>query len=247
MKISKHPSAKGTTWEYLFAEGQKLVLVLHKQEGPFIAIGWTIDGKWYYQSMMWGCRAARHTWFWPLVNFYRFIRQQKLTDHSLRYLVWGDNRLRNGGYAIRTPSLEKLVEIEKRLASSRAREREITQSIRQAITSLDLHDRWTLECMHNDLYAISEWPLAAGVRTQCITVKAIMGTIRVERHVGIANMRNEPDQFRKMLCKREANVATFNDETATPEMLVNAAIAEVQKLMAIRPYEEWMATGRRAA
>lgn len=52
------------------------------------------DGHWYYQSLMWSCRAGRARYFKALVALYRRIVRQDASKNRLRYLAWADKRLK---------------------------------------------------------------------------------------------------------------------------------------------------------
>lgn len=52
------------------------------------------DGLWYYQSLMWSCRAGRARYFKALVALYRSIVRQDASKNRLRYLAWADKRLK---------------------------------------------------------------------------------------------------------------------------------------------------------
>ena len=121
MQVIERKHAKGSSFEMQFDSKNMLLLVVRNDEAPSFAIGWLLNGRWCYQPLMWSCRAGRKFWFRPLIEFYRYIRKNKITDHNLRFLAWGENRLKHGGYVVGSESYRKWKAIGDRLAESRKR------------------------------------------------------------------------------------------------------------------------------
>lgn len=51
-------------------------------------------GGWYYQSLMWSCRAGKARYLKALVALYRSIVRQGASKNRLRYLAWAENRFK---------------------------------------------------------------------------------------------------------------------------------------------------------
>lgn len=108
-------SAPGISFEVAVDAETKVIYQRLAKGEPNILLASKCQGQWYYQFMMWSCRAGRHHFFRAMVHLYRHLRRHKITDYSLRYLACADKRLKHGGYAIRTDSHRRLLEIGARL------------------------------------------------------------------------------------------------------------------------------------
>lgn len=247
MQVVERKHASGRSFEMQFDLTNMLVLVMRNDEDPSFAIGWLHDGRWCYQSLMWSCRGGKKFWYRPLVLFYRYIRQNKITDHSLRYMAWGANRLKHGGYVYGSAGHRCLLKIGARLAASRQREAAVATGVKEAIKRLNLGDRWILEVGSNDFYVLNERTRAAGVTTECITIKAVFDAIFVQRITGISCSANDADPFRNMKKRNEAQPTRLAGQDRSPEQLVDAAMREVEQLMAVRGDAEWAAASALAA
>jgi len=89
-----------TTYEAPIDDVTKVIYFDSKRESPSFIVGFICNGAWYYQGMHWSCRGAKFKYFRALASLYRYLRRQGITEHSLRFLAWGENRLKNGGFAI---------------------------------------------------------------------------------------------------------------------------------------------------
>lgn len=232
--IEKKHAAKGRSFEMQFDPENKLVLVIRNDESPSFAIGWLHDGCWYYQSLMWSCRAGKKFWYRPLIAFYRYIRKHKLTDYSLRFMAWGEKRLKHGGYVIGSDTHRRYMEAGVKLAARRQREAAVSDGVKEAMKRLGIGDHWQLEVGHNGFYVLNKRSGAAGVATQCLTVKAVFDSIFVQRITGVSSRANDPDPFRNMKMRNEAAPVHFAGQDRSPEQLVDAAMTEVERLMALR-------------
>lgn len=241
----KHP--QGRSFEMQFDPDNMLVLVMRNGEPPTIAIGWRFENRWAYQSLMWSCRGGRQFWYRPLVTLYRHIRKNKLTDHSLRFMAWGECRLKHGGYVYGSNSHRNLEAVGARLALNRQREAAIAAGAKAAINAIDLGERWSLEVGSNDFYILNERTRAAGAVTESVTVKVVFESIFIQRTTGISRYANDPDPFRKMTKRCEGELIRIIDETLSEERLVDAAMSTLKQMMNIRSDEEWAAVGAVAA
>ena len=246
MQVIERKHAKGSSFEMQFDSKNMLLLVVRNDEAPSFAIGWLLNGRWCYQPLMWSCRAGRKFWFRPLIEFYRYIRKNKITDHNLRFLAWGENRLKHGGYVVGSESYRKWKAIGDRLAESRKREADIISRMRHALTSLDLGNRWTLEIGSNDFYVFNEQTPAAGMNTGCITVKVVFDSIFIQRITGTSTRPNDPDPFRNMKMRREHAPQRIANADQPSMQLVDEAIWEIENLMAERCKAGWPGNERAA-
>ncbi len=233
----KHP--RGRSFEMRFDPENMLVLVMHNGEDPGLAIGTRLNGRWFFQWLMWSCRGGRKFWFRPLVAFYRHIRRNKLTDHSLRYLASGEHRLKHGGYVVGSEAHGHWLAACARLEAERQREAEVKDRMRRALPELAVRDRWRLEVCPNDFYVFNELTAAAGLPTGCINVKIAFDSIFVQQITGISTRANDPDPFRHMKRRNEGAMTRVSGET--PVDKVDEAIREVQRLMAERSTTDYTA------
>ncbi len=233
-QIIERKHAQGRSFEMQIDPENKLVLVMRNDESPSFAIGTLIDGRWWYQSLMWSCRAGRKFWFRPMIAFYRHIRANKITDYNLRFLAWADKRLKHGGYAYGSESHQRWQAVGERLAASRNREAAIQVAIRDAMTSLELGDRWTMEIGHNDFYVLNERTPAAGMKTGCINVKVVFDSVFIQRITGLSSRPNDPDPFRNMKMRNEQAPHRINNPDQSADQLVAEAMRELEHLMAER-------------
>ena len=232
-KFVERTNAKGRDIEYQFDEQNKLILMLRSSGDESFAISWRhSDGRWYYQSLHWSCRGGKAFWYRPLITFYRYIRQNKITDYNLRYLAWADRRLKNGGYAVGTDSHLRYQEIGRRLKLSREREAAISSGLNATMTALKLKEPWRLEQARPDIFVL-QWPTRAyGEATGFVVVRLAIEAIVVQRTQGLSNRPNEADPFRAMLrMRKELEPEIFHDREMAPEQLVAAAMACVSRLM----------------
>lgn len=239
MKVVERKHAKGRSFEMQFDPSNMLVLVMRNDEAPSFAIGWLHDGRWCYQPLMWSCRAGKKFWFRPLIAFYRHIRQHKITDYSLRFLAWGESRLKHGGYVLGSDSYRRWEAIGNRLAESRKRESDIATRMRHALTCLDIGEKWTLEIGGNDFYVFNEQTPAAGMNTGCITVKVVFDSILIQRVTGTSTRPNDPDPFRNMKMRRELAPQRIANAGHSSVQLVDEAMWEIENLMAERCKAGW--------
>jgi len=246
MQVIEKKHAKGRTFEMQFDSKNMLLLVMRYDEAPSFAIGWLLNGRWCYQPLMWSCRAGRKFWFRPLVAFYRYIRKNKITDHSLRFLAWGENRLKHGGYVFGSESYLRWKAIGDRRAEERKREADIAATVRHALTRLNLGDRWTLEIGSNDFYVFNEQTPAAGMNTGCITVKVVFDSIFIQRITGTSTRPNDPDPFRNMKMRREHAPQRIANADQPSMQLVDEAMREIENLMAERCKAGWPGIERAA-
>ena len=89
------------SYEVLVEHETKLIFSLSSTDSPSFIIGFICAGQWIYQSLMWSCRGGKQKYYRAMVCMYRFLRRNKITPHTMRYLAWGENRLKHGGIAIR--------------------------------------------------------------------------------------------------------------------------------------------------
>lgn len=222
--------AQGKTLEMQFDPDNKLVLVMRNDEAPSFAIGWRLNGRWCYQSLMWACRGGRKFWFKPLVAFYRYIRKNNVTDHSLRYLAWADHRLKNDGYAIGTASLKKSREFSRKYAQELQREGEIRRVLEALYyEQLATVPAWQGEVVGNGVYVLNQTGIEVGERTSVILFRHIMGRIVVEEYRGIAT--RPQDHFRTMRRGNTLPPVHLTDDSLTAAELVVKAEAEIRRVM----------------
>lgn len=229
---------RGTaTYEAMVDDKTKVIFIDRTDEAPSITLGFICEGKWWYQSMMWCCRAGKASYFPAMVQLYRYLRRNKITDHSLRFIAWGDNRLKNSGYAIGTPAHNRHMEISARFDALRRREKAVLAGMKEAVANIPLGPRWLLEYCGNDLWVFNDRPVAANVRTECIHVKVSSDRIYLTREVGSSGPRNTVDPFRYMMGKREDEAVAIYDGEISPDHQVATAIEELQRLMSKRDTE----------
>jgi len=94
--------------EVLADKENKVIFRVNSNDSPSIMIGFVCEGKWFYQSLMWSCRGGKQKYFQAMVCLYRYLRRNDITGHSLRYLAWGENRLKHGGLSLRYNRKEKV-------------------------------------------------------------------------------------------------------------------------------------------
>ena len=232
-KFVERINAKGRDIEYQFDEENKLILLLRPAGDEGFAISWRhSDGRWYYQSLHWSCRAGKAFWYRPLIQFYRHIRKNQISDYNLRYLAWADNRLKNGGYAIGTDTYLQYQEIKRKMQLSREREAAISSGLNAAMTALQLNEPWRLEQIRPDIFVL-QWPTrSCGEVTGFVMVRLAIEAIVVQRTQGLSNRSNETDPFHAMLrMRKELEPEIFHDREMSPEQLVAAAMTSVSRLM----------------
>ena len=247
MKIVHKTDPRGPVLEMKFDPDNKLLLLMHNGETPGFAIGWRLDGRWYYQHLMWSCRAGRQFWFRPMIAFYRYIRKNKITDYGLHCLACAENRFKHGGYAIRTEGYRSYLAAKQQTAARSQRYADVAQGIHDAMMALPIGERWTVSEEAKDFYVINERTRATGVVTECITVRAIFDSIFVTRITGVSSRANDPDPFRQMKLRSEKEPIRINDEQRAPASLVDDAMREVARLMSTRCDAEWAARSALAA
>lgn len=232
MEVKTQMHAKGKTLELQFDPDNKLILVMRDDEAPSFAIGWRLNGRWCYQSLMWGCRGGRKFWFKPLVAFYRYIRKNNITDYSLRYLAWADHRLKNHGYAIGTKSAKDYRAFAHKYALQQEREAEIRRLLEHLYYSqLQAAPGWQGEVVGNGVYVLNQTGVAIGETTSVLLVRHIMGRIVVEEYQGVATCLQ--DHFRTMRRGKSLAPVHFNDESQCAADLVATAEAEIRRVMQV--------------
>ena len=232
MEIKVRHHAKGEEHILQFDATNTIILTLRKNESASLAIGFKLnDGQWYYQSLMWGCRAGKAFWFRPMVSLYRYIRKHKLTDNSLRFIAWADHRLKNGGYMVNSESHKSWIAIGKRLKAANRRELDIAALVIEGVEKLNFGPHWFVDQLSPTSFVLNERTPMAGMPTGCVMIKTIMGSVFVQRITGISRCANDSDPFRKMLRRSEGPVLRFNNIDLTPEEVVSEAMEVVVKLM----------------
>lgn len=231
MEIQERHHAAGKSFELPIDADNKLVLVMRNDEAPSFAIGWKLDGQWYYQSLMWSCRGGKRFWYRPLIAFYRHIRRHKLTDYSLRFMAWAENRLRHGGYAVGTYTHQRYIAVGQRLAASRQREAALATALQSKISQLPYGSHWSLEELHNNVYVIQKLSPAIGSRTCAITVRLVSTSIIIQESAGISVCAGDRDPFRTMRARKDGKTVHVVDDDMSHEKLVVAALWHVAAIM----------------
>ena len=113
--------------------------------------------------------------------------------------------------------------------------------------NLDIGQGWTLEVCHNDFFVLNERTRAAGVDTECITVKLAFDSIFIQRTTGKSNKPNELDPFRNMRQRTERAMRRIQNPRLNPEDLIECAMLEVERQMRSRCDAEWVAASALAA
>ena len=229
---TKRHGKTGVTYELQIDAENSLILRIKKGESLSLIIGYMLQGVWYYQFLIWSCRGAKAFWYKPMITMYRFIRRNKITDHSLRYIACGEHKLKNAGYAIRTESLRHYEEVSRRVNASFSRENSIMACLRSEIEKLPMGPHWSMEELSAYSFVINQRTSIAHVPTSAIFFRALMGSIFVQRFTGMTRSANETDPFRQMVNRKECAALRFNDSELTPEELVAQSIGAIKQMMA---------------
>lgn len=134
--------AKGRTCVTLkISESSKIGLTYFADSNQaHIFIGYKLknidDKRWYYQSMNWHCRGGRSEYYRPMLRLYRYLRENGITQNTLRYLCWGENRTRNNGYAIGTEGFRNYQAIRRSMAEQKAADLQVKAQLPQALSAL---------------------------------------------------------------------------------------------------------------
>ena len=224
----------GKSYELQIDPANKLILRIKKNESPSLIIGFTCNGVWYYQFLIWSCRGGKAFYYKPMIALYRHIRRNKLTDYSLRFIAGADCRLKNGGYAIGTETHKKFLEIGRRLDASRTRENRIMECLLGEIDKLALGPNWGIEKLSDYSFVINQRTTTAHVPTSAIFFRALMGSIFVQQFTGMTRTADETDPFRKMVNRKDGETHRFHDTEKSPEELVDLAMALIKKMMSDR-------------
>lgn len=70
----------------------KLVL---REDAPSFILGFICQDRWYYQWLSWHSRGGKCHYYAGLVQFYRYLRRNGLTNRSLSRLATADRNRRD--------------------------------------------------------------------------------------------------------------------------------------------------------
>ena len=230
IKTKRHGQT-GVTYELPIDAENMLILRIKKGESPSLIIGFKLSGVWYYQFLLWSCRGGKAFWFKPMITMYRFIRRNKITDHSLRFIACGEHKLKNAGYAIRSESYRSYQEISRKMEASTNRENRIMECLLSEIEKMPMGPHWSIEKLSRYGFVINQRTSIAHVPTSAIFFRAMMGSVFVQRFTGMTRSANESDPFRKMVNRKEHTAFRFHDSELTPEELVGQSIATIKQMM----------------
>lgn len=136
------PHSIGTFYEVTIDDNTRLLYREIPREGPTILLKFKCAGSWHYQFLMWSCRAGRHHFFRGLVALYRYLRKNKVTGHSLRYLASADNSNKNGGFAIRTDGIRRHQEMLSRLKAEKRFDEYVAANLPRFLVAHPPLDGW---------------------------------------------------------------------------------------------------------
>lgn len=94
------------------------------------------DKRWHYQHLIWSCRGGKSSYFSPMVQLYRYLRKNRISDLSLRRMASGENASRNGGFAIRTDGHKKHLAMLAKIAAERDFDRKVEDLLPEAVHQL---------------------------------------------------------------------------------------------------------------